>query len=149
MISASAALLSCSPSVEVLPKVPPSAEPIEVLISGKLICDCDKQFVPKTVENSQAFHDNFTIRYEHKDVGGHAAKIKGVALVGRLEILEGSNVLKTYKSSAVLKVVSEFATETLSELRRRGLTVIRNNIEAQMMEDREFLKSLGGHIRHQ
>jgi len=32
--------------------------------------------------------------------------------------------------------------ETFSELRKKGLTAVRDNIEMQMYEDREFLSQL-------
>ena len=62
-------------------------------------------------------------------------------VVGNLEIRNGEKVLKTYTAIATLTDQSEFS-ETLTEMRRRGLTAVRDNIEAQMYLDSEFLKNL-------
>ena len=66
---------------------------------------------------------------------------KSQYVVGNLEIRDGEKVVKTYTAMATLNDYSEFS-DTLTEMRRRGLLAVRDNIEAQMYLDGEFLRNL-------
>lgn len=153
----------CSAKTEVFPKVAYYPDQVEVLVRGKIFCDGDKKYIPRTVESGDGFNEGLTINYVYEDEGGYVrapillgpiitgkgnVRDKAIEVVGRLEIREGKKIIKEYKSSAVMTVVSEFSSETLSEMRRRGLMAVRDNIEAQMWEDREFLKPVGAGKTH-
>lgn len=148
----------CLAKVKVFPEVAHYPDQVEVLVRGKILCDGDKKYIPRTVEDGGGFSESRAIHYIYEDEGGYVrdpvrvgpiiigkgdVREKGVGVVGRLEIREGKKIIKAYGASAVMTVMSEFSSETLSEMRRRGLMAVRDNIEAQMWEDREFLNTVG------
>jgi hypothetical protein len=69
-----------------------------------------------------------------------------VCVVGKLDILHGGKVVKTYKSVCLLEKIRNlfYQGETFSEMRKKGLFAVRNNIETQMCQDKEFLIHLTG-----
>ena len=64
-----------------------------------------------------------------------------VVVTAKLEVLKESTQVKTYTAVCILDkhrtIFSE--GETLSELRKRGLLAVRDNIETQMYGDRDLL----------
>ncbi len=64
-----------------------------------------------------------------------------VCIIGKLDILQESKVIKSYESVCLLEKTRNLfhQGETFSEMRKKGLISIRNNIEQQMCQDKDFL----------
>jgi hypothetical protein len=64
-----------------------------------------------------------------------------VVVAGVLEIVKDGALLKRYEKSVVLKkdktVFSE--GETLTEMRKKGLLLVRDQIDLQLVEDQQIL----------
>ncbi|NOY84232.1 MAG: hypothetical protein GXO96_05320 [Nitrospirae bacterium] len=65
-------------------------------------------------------------------------------ITGKLEILKKDVVIKTFTATCGFeKIRSIFSEgETFSELRYKGLIVVRNNIETQMAQEKIFFSQL-------
>lgn len=135
-------LAACSADIKVFPEIRQFPEQLEVLARGKIICDGDRRYLPRTVEEGRGGDDSLIIQYEYEELQGRPYKHKASEVTGRLELRSRGKVLKTYRATAMLIVAAEFSSETLSDMRRKGLFAVRDNIEAQMWDDREFLKRL-------
>lgn len=135
-------LVACSADIKVFPEISQFPENLEVLARGKIVCDGDKKYLPRTVGEGRGGDDSLIIQYEYEELEAAPRHQKASGVVGRLELRSGGKVLKTYTAAAMLKVFDEFSSETLSDMRRRGLFAVRDNIEAQMWGDRDVLKRL-------
>ncbi|MEO7859472.1 MAG: hypothetical protein ABIU05_03350 [Nitrospirales bacterium] len=135
-------IAACSADIKVFPEISRFPEHLEVLARGKIVCDGDKKYLPRTIGEGRGGDDSLIIQYEYEELQGRPYKHKASEVVGRLELRSRGKVLKTYRATAMLIVAAEFSSETLSDMRRRGLFAVRDNIEAQMWDDRDVLKRL-------
>ena len=64
-----------------------------------------------------------------------------LGVAGQLEVMKGTEIIKTYAASARLKAKASllYEGETFTEMRRRGLLAVRDSIDAQLARDREAL----------
>jgi len=157
-------LVACTPNtsqlrMSVLPEVSKYPEQVEVLLRGVITYEGKSEYLPRTIAGRDGGGINPSFRYVYEDSHrrddlmnsfGYGrpfphpiAEIgsKTQYVVGNLEIRIDGNVIKTYSATAMLTDSTEFS-ETLTEMRRRGLLAVRNNIEAQMYLDTLFLRSL-------
>jgi hypothetical protein len=67
-----------------------------------------------------------------------------ITVSGLLEVLQDGKPVRTYASVCALKrTYSVFSEgETLTDLRRRGLLLVRDNISAQVCKDQQGLRAL-------
>jgi hypothetical protein len=128
-------LAACSADIKVFPQIRQFPEHLEVLARGKIVCDGDEKYLPRTVGEARGGDDSLIIQYEYEELQERPYKHKASEVVGRLELRSRGKVLKTYRATAMLIVAGEFSSETLSDMRRRGLFAVRDNIEAQMWAD--------------
>lgn len=135
-------LAACSADIKVFPEIRQFPEQLEILARGKIICDGDRKYLPRTIQESREENDSLIIQYDYEELQERPYKRKTSEVTGRLELRNRGRVLKTYRATAMLIVAAEFSSETLSDMRQRGLFAVRNNIEAQMWDDREVLKRL-------
>jgi len=75
-------------------------------------------------------------------LGGGSFGKNDVLAIGRLELIENDQIIKTYRAAA--RTVQDRnlwdESETQTELRKRCLLEVRDNIDMQLMKDREFLQ---------
>ena len=135
-------IAACAADLKVFPEINQFPEHLEVLARGKIVCDGDKKYLPRTVGEGRGGDDSLIIQYEYEEFQERPYKQKASEVVGRLELRSRGKVLKIYKATAMLTAMREFSSETLSDMRRRGLFAVRDNIEAQMWDDRDVLKRL-------
>lgn len=140
----------CAAKMEVFPQVATPPDPIEVLLHAEIEYDGNIEYLPRTITETHAQLRDLVVRYSYdeKQVRSEIwvipdnvrrADHKGSKVTGHLEILNGQCVIRNYTSVAVLHGSANFTSESLSEMRRRGLLAVRDNIEAQMYADKEFL----------
>jgi hypothetical protein len=157
-IAACGWLSGCSANIKMVPEVPTNRIDLQVLLRGNLLYDGKPDYLPRTI--AEGTGNTINIRYTYDDIQARSPHTyrfmavspsllftepvgsKAVQVVGSLEILDGESLMKTCSAIATLSISSEFSRETLSEMRRRGLFAVRDNVEAQMYQDREFLERL-------
>lgn len=62
-------------------------------------------------------------------------------MFGSATVLKGEDALKTYRAVGALSTPTTGGL-TLTEMRRLGLLAVRDNVEAQMYQDKEYLRRL-------
>lgn|SRR5262249_3334542 len=129
-----------------------------VLIKSPIQYDGNRGYLPRTVSEDAVSENGLTVRYattETQDrnswdvlalfnpltIFGFPTGRRTSTVTGNLEILKGSDVLKSYWASCRQEAQRGiYYGESFSELRRSGLTAVRDNIETQMVPDREFIQ---------
>jgi hypothetical protein len=132
-------------------------------LRGKIDYEGNAEYLPRTVSAETYPGAALLLRYRYEVTYGRDAvhqalplfnplTIVGfpigsdtVVVTAKLEVLKGSSEVKTYTAVCILNKSRTvfWEGETLSELRRRGLLAIRENIETQMHGDRDVLLKAG------
>jgi hypothetical protein len=162
LITLSSIFLSgCGTSMIVMPEIKQTDNLANFSIGGRILYDPNnnKDYLPRTLINDISPEIPITFRYGYKIAYGkrdvpaviavyNPLTILGfpigdstMAVVGKLDILKGEEIIKSYTATCTFeKTRSLFSEgETLSELRKQGLIAVRDNIEAQMCQDSAFL----------
>jgi hypothetical protein len=147
-------LVACTAKLTVFPEVSEYPKQVEVLLRGVMSYEGKSDYLPRTIAGGEGGNNRLSLYYGYEDSHSrndlmrirqftaiHQVGSKSQYVAGKLEIRDGEKILKTYTAIATLTDQGEFS-ETLSEMRRRGLIAVRDNIEAQMYLDSEFLKNL-------
>jgi hypothetical protein len=131
-------------------------------MKGEIVYDGNREYLPKTVAEDSLGKSGFVFRYKYDIVYGkdnvpqalplfNPLTIIGfpvgedtVVIAGRMEILKANQVVKTYSATCAFdKTRSAYwQGDTLSELRRKGLIAVRDNIDTQMNQEQDFLSKL-------
>jgi hypothetical protein len=121
----------------------------------------NKEYLPQTIKEDSC-HTSLSFKYEYQIAYGrdktpqalplfNPLTIVGfpigentIVVTGTLTIQKGKEVIKEYKATCGMEKVRNLFSEgeTFSELRKKGLIMVRDNIDLQMHKDREFLSSL-------
>jgi hypothetical protein len=144
--------VACTAKLNVLPEVSKYPDQVEVLLRGGLVYEGKPEYLPRTIAGQRDGGNKLTLHYAYEDShnrreilkltqGYQQVGSKSQYVVGNLEIRDGEKVIKKYTAVATLTGWSEYS-ETLTEMRRRGLLAVRDNIEAQMYLDGELLRNL-------
>jgi len=131
-------------------------------LGGEIDYDGNKEYLPRTVTADASLGHPLILRYRYEvtygrdsvpsaipalnplTIVGFPIGADTVVVTGKLEILKGGSVVKTYSAVCMLdKTRTAFSEgETLSEIRRRGLLAVRDSIEAQMYADQDMLRDI-------
>lgn len=152
-----------TPSVRIAiqPDVPKINDAVPILLKGKITYDGKEEYFPRTIRPIDTRQDGLAVRYVYEDVHQLAryydppesetlsfvrryldpTYAKEITVLGRVTVFEGGNVLKVYEAVAYLSTPTR-GGQTLTELRRLGLLAVRDSIEGQMYQDREYLRKL-------
>jgi hypothetical protein len=161
-LSAVILLSGCTPSTPNMVTTPDIAviPTGDFSLGGEIDYDGNKEYLPRTVTADARLGHPLILRYRYEVTYGRDAlppaipalnplTIYGfptgadtVVVIGKLEILKGGSVVKTYSALCMLdKTRTIFSEgETLSKIRKRGLLAVRDSIEAQMYADRDMLR---------
>jgi hypothetical protein len=138
-------------------------------LNGKVNYDKNIKYLPRTIKNaikrnesySLVFNYNYQVSYG-RDYLFHSGELvplfnpltligspigeDDIYVTGKLDILQSNKIIKSYKSACVLEKVRNifYQGETFSEMRKKGLISVRNNIESQMCQDKQFLIRISG-----
>ncbi len=154
-------LCACTTTMTTNPQVAALGDP-NFRISGKVIYDGNREYLPRTIADEPGADVGLTFQYRYNAVYGSRDVPDMIALlnpldiigcptgnakltiIGRLDILKGGKVIKTYTATSVGKRTRNLFSEggTFSEMRKKGLMAVRDNIEAQMYQNRDFLNTL-------
>ena len=141
------------------PQIDPVAK-IEFSLPGKILYEGKRDYLPRTLAG--VADSDLTLKYTYdvvygKDKTEQAAVLYNpltilgfpigedmIAASGKLEIARGDELLKTYTATCGFEKTRNlfYEGDTFAELRLRALACVRENIEAQMQGEREFLSKL-------
>jgi len=149
---------ACAPKVVITPDLTP-VPGNDFSLSGKIDYEGSAEYLPRTVSAAPLPGAALTLRYRYevtygKDgvdpvlplinpltIVGFPIGANTVVVTAKLDVLSGSEQVKTYTAVCVLDKHRTifWEGESLSELRKRGLLAVRENIETQMCGDRDLL----------
>jgi len=154
---------ACAPNILMTPDLA-IVQSADFSLSGIIDYEGNAEYLPRTVSAESHPRSPLTLRYQYGVTYGRDAVHQALPLFNpltiigfpigantvvvsaKLDVLKESSLIKTYTAVCVLDkhrtIFSE--GETLSELRRRGLLAVRDNIETQMYGDRDLLFKLVG-----
>ena len=148
----------CAPNVVITPDI--AVIPGKAFaVCGKLDYDGNSEYLPRTVSVASDAEALLTFRYRYNVTYGRDAvhqalplfnplTIVGfpigadtVVVTAKLEILKGNTQFKAYSSMCMLDKHRTifWEGENMTELRKRGLLAVRDNIESQMYVDKDLL----------
>jgi hypothetical protein len=131
-------------------------------IKGKISYEGNRDYLPRTIlaeavtNSSLSFQYNHATSYGMRDVPALMALFNPltffgsplgentVTSVGRLSVIKGNETVKFYSALCSIELTRNLFSEgfTFSEMRRESLIAVRDNIESQLYQDREFLTGL-------
>jgi hypothetical protein len=128
---------------------------------GKIDYDGNRDYLPRILVDDPALQSPVVYRYLHaaeygtQSVPDLLALFNPLTLVGfptggnmvriagKLDVVVDNLVVRSYSAGAALdKTRSLYAGETYTDLRKMGLIAVRDNIEAQLCRDVEFLAGI-------
>lgn len=161
-LSAAIIFSGCAPNVVIAPDIATTPTG-NFSLSGKIDYDGNKEYLPRTISADPSLESLLILRYRYDVTYGRDAVPQAlplfnpltlvgfpigtdtVVVIGKLEITERGSSVKTYSAVCILDkhrtIFSE--GETMSDIRKRGLLTVRDNIEAQMYVDRDRLRDTG------
>ncbi len=157
-------LFGCAEQLKIKPDV--SRTDIAIVVSGKIDYSGNRDYLPNTIAEDNLQHSDIIIKYEHSV--SYGGTTPGTDLItafipttllgtptgnnelfiqGKLEIYKSSTIIKSYIAECVVeKSRSVWSGIDYSELRRRGLLAIKENIEMQMMSDKNFFSTINSKL---
>ncbi len=151
----------CGTAMVVTPPAVPLTN-VDFRIKGKVIYEGNREYLPRTIvdaaeeDSSLTFQYTYNVTHGKDDVPQLLPLFNPLTLVGfpigedtmfitgRLKISKRNEVVKTYTATCGFEKTRNifWQGETFSELRRKGLIVVRDNIEAQMYQERDLFSKL-------
>jgi hypothetical protein len=151
-------LCSCTPTMVVTPQIMENNMKSDFHVRGMLEYDGNRDYLPRTIKDDSgqtviSFIYQYQITYGRDKIPqalplfnpltivGFPIGENTIAVTGNLKVLKGKEVIKSYTATCGLEKVRSIFSEgdTFSELRKIGLLTVRDNIELQMYQDRDFL----------
>lgn len=154
-------LYSCATTMEVTPKVE-QINNMDFRIGGRVICEGNREYLPRIINDEPVPDSKLTFQYTYNALYGkhdipevialfNPLSIVGfptgentLTIIGKLDILKEKEVVKSYIATCILEKTRSLLSEgeTFSEMRKKGLIAVRDNIEVQVYQDRDLLKKL-------
>jgi hypothetical protein len=157
-------ITSCATTTNIIPKLE-KLENISILVKGKINYSGNREYLPRTISDDAIEDPLLIIKYQYNvnygkeniPEGLHLANLFNplvmvgfpigedtLVVIGKIDIIKQSEVIKTYSAICTFEKTRSifYQGPTFTELRKMGLLNIRDNIEAQMNNDREFLSKL-------
>ena len=150
----------CGTSMTVMPDVRNTCA-TGFRVPGKIDYDGNRDYLPRILVDAPALQSPVVYRYLHaaeygtQSVPDLLALFNPLTLVGfptggnmvriagKLDVVVDNLVVRSYSAGAALdKTRSLYAGETYTDLRKMGLTAVRDNIEAQLCRDAEYLAGI-------
>jgi len=150
----------CATTMKVSPQMA-QMDNIAFRIGGKIICEGNKEYLPRILVDESAPNSKLVFKYEYNAIYGkhdvpdlvalyNPLTIVGfptgentITIVGKLDVMKGEEVIKSYTATCCLeKMRNLFSESTFTEMRKKGLMAVRDNIEVQVYSDRAFLEKL-------
>jgi hypothetical protein len=153
-------LYSCATTMKIDPQVK-QKDNIDFRLKGIVIYEGNKEYLPRVLIDERVTEPKIDLKYTYgvfygkKEVPdvlalynpltivGFPTGENAVTVIGRLDILRGGEVIRSYGSTCILeKTRNLFSEGTFTEMRKKGLIAVRDNIESQICSDRNNLEKL-------
>lgn len=149
---------SCATTTTVTPElVGPTS--LACTLEGAIAYEGNPEFLPRVLvarpvdESPLVFRYSYRVDYALQQLPapvqlinplnfvGFPTGANSVVVMGRLQVMRGGLALRSYAAAAGMRRTGTMFSEgeTLSEMRRRGLLLVRDNISRQLCSDREHL----------
>lgn len=158
MLSAS----GCATKMAVTPQLRSAEVQPDFRVPGRIIYEGNRDYLPRTITGDAGTNVNLVFEYSYQVVYGRDKTPQAIPLFnpltivgfpigentlvihGRLKISDGAQMLKDYTSTCGIERARSVFSEgdTFSAMRRKGLMAVRDNIELQMYQDREWFANL-------
>jgi hypothetical protein len=153
----------CASTVTVTPRLPSATTP-NCEIHATVRYDGNPDYLPRVLLRDAAVSHTVTLRYRY-DVNYDAQPLPDaatlvnpltifgfptghdyVSIIGSLEFIRADATVRSYGAAAALKRTGTVFGEgdSFTDMRRRGLLLVRDNISVQLCQDREVLAQLLG-----
>jgi hypothetical protein len=129
---------------------------------GPIDYDRNWNYVPRTISNRKdgsdlsfkyAYHVKYGASTMVQEMGtlfipstifGSPTGKSDVEVTAKLDVIKNSSIIKSYLSVCYVSKIQGVMTGGINftELRKKGLMAVKENIEHQMIQDKEFLLSL-------
>jgi hypothetical protein len=159
-------LNACATTTNIIPPYEKLGN-VSFVINGKIDYIGNQEYIPRTIHNDSSNETSLIIKYQYHvnygkeniPQGLHVANLFNplviigfpigqdtLVVIGKIDIMKQGDVIKTYSAACSFEKTRSlfYQGPTFSELRKTGLLEVRDNIEAQMYRDREFLQKLNG-----
>jgi len=150
----SALLAACSTTVHLAPTLT-GASGTDCRVLGHVTYSGNPEYLPAVLVEAADRPADAVLRYDHEEHYGGSAVPAGVqvvnplhlagfptgentlSVIGRLDVLRAGAPVRTYIAVAAMKRSQSMFSEgeTLTDMRRRGLLLVRDNIAAQVCAD--------------
>jgi len=127
-------------------------------VKGNIVYEGNPDYLPRTISQGNPGESDLSFRYAYQCAYGRDNTPQAIPLfnpfslvgfpigantlviAGKLDVYRGDALVKSYSATCAMDKTRNlfYEGETYSELRKRGLVEVRNNIESQMHEDRDF-----------
>jgi len=134
---------------------------IDFQLKGIVIYEGNKEFLPRVLIDEPVTKPKIDLKYSYDvlygkqdvpevlalynplTIAGFPTGENTVTVIGRLDILRGGEVIRSYGSTCILeKTRNLFSEGTFTEMRKKGLIAVRDNIENQICSDKNNLEKL-------
>lgn len=156
-------LAGCATSITVTPQLGEKPTPI-CQIHAAVQYDGKPDYLPAALIADPAAPGQLTFRYTYnaqyglKETEPFLAAVNpltllgfpvgsdNVVVTGRVEVVRGDSTLRSYAAAAAMKRSSTVFSEgeTFTEMRRRGLVLVRDNLSSQLCHDQALLAAMLG-----
>jgi hypothetical protein len=154
-------LTACQTQVMLTPKLS-TTPPQSCVIAAPLSYEGKPDYVPQVLSGKPAGGDLTILRYTYNTdynadqqitvaqvfnpllIAGFPTGSNAITVSGLLEVVRDGKPVRAYAAACALKRSSNVFSEgeTMTELRRRGLMLVRDNISAQICQDQQGLRAL-------
>jgi hypothetical protein len=157
-------IVACATTMNTVPTYE-KLENISFIVRGKIDYSGNNEYVPRSIRDDSSKDTSLMIKYQyHVNYGReniphelHVANLFNplllvgfpigqdtLVVIGKIDFIRQSKVIKAYSAVCAFEKTRSlfYQGPTFSELRKAGLLNVRDNIEAQMYKDREFLLKL-------
>lgn len=153
--------VGCAATLRVTPEVggPP---PADCVLRAHVEYTGNRDYLPSVLVDDPSARTDSVIRYSHEEHYGGSNLPTGVQLVnplhligmptgssdlvvvGRLDVMRQGEVVRSFAAAAVMSRNDTLfgEGETFTEMRRRGLLLIRDNISSQVCADRATTQTI-------
>lgn len=158
-LAAAVLFAGCTSQLNVRPEL--DVQPIgDLRIPARIDFDGNRDYLPRVLAEGPARTDGLVVEYRyqvlHKNVDNDAvALFNPLSLVGfpsgsnqltllaELKILRRGTLVKDYRAACTIEQQTGlWSFRTVTDMRREGLTALRDNIESQLVRDRKDIEAL-------
>lgn len=145
---------ACSTSVHLTPTLAATAR-ADCRVFGHLSYAGNPEYLPPVLADDATRPADAVLRYSHEQhyglselpggvqivnplhLAGFPTGESSLTVVGRLDVMRGGAVVRSFAAAAAMKRSQSMFSEgeTFTELRRRGLLLVRDNVAAQVCAD--------------